>query len=396
MQIDETLQRYSLAEGRIGSNLHELENHSTYQILKTDTLRGSTGARIGPALLGADELWSLFGLFRDGLNNARTVRGASKRLSGAEREQLRELLTRPSIVVRTSQTPLEERDLLDDGHNETKMSFEQILARMRSLYVPLRDGVAKVDDVLRDILPRLDATHETLTRAEAEASALGVTEPDLRIARERLDEVRRLSIDDPLALGRDAGAELDRLATSAAQRVAQLRQGHDRLQSDLASMVGLIAEIRTLRARAAAAWTEVQAKIAAPTGLVRVPGPLAIDGPRGLAERATAISTGPASSWQAQRNALDSWLDSTRRLRDQLVRAEQANRAALNRRDELRGLLTAYEAKMTRRGRSGDQLLADIADEAANELYTAPTDLVRAEQLVRDLASALTQSKGAS
>lgn len=395
-QIDETLQRYSLAEGRIGANLHELEIHSTYQILKTDKLRGTTSARIGPALQAADELWSMFGLFRDALAKARKIRGTGNRLGGSERAQLTEMLTTPSVVVRTAPTPLGERDLLDDGHNETKMSFEQIMARMRALYVPLRDGVAKVDDVLRDILPRLDAAHETLSRADAEAAALGVVEPDLRAARDRLDEVRRLSIDDPLALGSNAGSQLDRMATSAAQRVAQLRQGHDRLHSDLASMEGLIAEIRTLRARAAAAWTETQKKIAAPTGLVRVPGPMAIDGPRGLSERAASISSGPSSSWQAQRESLDLWLDSTRRLRDQLVRAERANRSPLDRRDELRGLLSAYEAKIARLGRSDDQRLdnrlENIVDEAQSELFTAPTDLVRAEQLVRDLASAITSS----
>lgn len=390
-QIDEALQRYSAAEGRIAANLHELENLSTYQILTTDTLKGQTGAELGPALRSAGELWSVFSLFRDALASARKLRGTGNRVGGGEREQLGELLTKPTIVLSTSQTPLHERDLLDDGHNSTKVSMEELLSRMRKLYMPIRDGVAKVDERLRSVLPRLDSAAMTLTQLEADAESLGIVEPELRRARDHMDRVRRLSVDDPLALDPTAGSELDRMVSTAAGRLAQSRQGHDRLQSDRASIPALVAEIRTLRARADAAWADAQAKVVGAHGLVRVPNAQAIDGPRGLAERAASIND-PAvadASWQVQREMLDQWLKQTRRLHDQLTRAEQANRAPLTRRDELRGLLTAYRAKMAGQGRAEERVLGDLVDEAHNELFTAPTDLVRAEQLVRDLANAL-------
>jgi len=390
-QIDEALQRYSAAEGRIAANLHELENHSTYQILTTDTLKGQTGAELGKALGSATELWSVFTLFRDALASARKIRGTGNRVGGSEREELARLLTKPSIVLSTSQTPLHERDLLDDGHNSTKVSMEELLSRMRKLYMPIRDGVAKVDERLRSVLPRLDSAATTLGQLQAEADALGVTEPELRRARVSMERIRRLSIDDPLALATTAGSELDRMVSTAAGRLAQTRQGHDRLQSDLASIPALIAEVRTLRARAAAAWGDAQAKIVGAHGLVRVPNVQAIDGPGGLAERAANI-TDPAvanSAWQVRREVLDQWLNQARRLHDQLTRAEQANRAPLARRDELRGLLTAYRAKMARQGRAEERTLGDLVDEAHNELFTAPADLVRAEHLLRDLANAL-------
>jgi len=322
-------------------------------------------------------------------NSAR--RGTGNRIGGGEREQLAELLTKSSIVLTTSQTPLHERDLLDDGHNSTMVSLEELLSRMRKLYMPIRDGVAKVDERLRSVLPRLDSAATTLAQLDADATALGVVEPELTRAREHMERTRQLSIDDPLALKTKAGSELDRMVSSAAGRLAQIRQGHDQLQSDVASIPGLVAEVRTLRARAASAWSDAQAKVVGAHGLVRVPNVHAIDGPGGLAERAGAV-TDPAvksPSWQVQREVLDQWLRQARRLRDQLTRAEQANRAPLVRRDELRGLLAAYRAKMARQGRAEERMLGDLVDEAHNELFTAPTDLVRAEQLVRDLANTL-------
>jgi len=269
--------------------------------------------------------------------------------------------------------------------------MEELLSRMRKLYMPIRDGVAKVDDRLRSVLPRLDSAATTLAQLEADAEALGVVEPELSRARQHMERTRRLSIDDPLALKVGAGSELDRMVSTAAGRLAQIRQGHDQLQSDMASIPGLIAEVRTLRARAAAAWSDAQAKVVGAHGLVRVPNAKAIDGPGGLAERAGAV-TDPAvenPSWQVQREVLDQWLRQARRLHDQLTRAEKSNEAPLMRRDELRGLLAAYRAKMARQGRAEERTLGDLVAEAHNELFTAPTDLVRAEQLVRDLANTL-------
>ena len=90
-----------------------------------------------------------------------------------------------------------------------------------------------------------------------------------------------------------------------------------------------------------------------------------------------------------RRAGLDAWMRSARRFRDQLAQAEAANRAPLQERDELRGLLTAYRAKMAGVGKAEDQTASELADEAHNELYTRPTDLDRALRLLRELGAAV-------
>ncbi|MEE9416722.1 MAG: hypothetical protein V3V01_15665, partial [Acidimicrobiales bacterium] len=74
---------------------------------------------------------------------------------------------------------------------------------------------------------------------------------------------------------------------------------------------------------------------------------------------------------------------------EQLVRAYAANALPLRRRDEIRGLLSAYWAKAAAVGRAEDPLLSDLHDDAHNELFTSPTDVARAEMLVSGFGGAL-------
>lgn len=386
-QIDGLLQRYSAAESRIGANLQELDNHSTYQVLKTDVLRGRTAAKIGPAFAKADTLWKYYMLLQTTLTQCRTLRGAGK-LRGNEKSELVRILTTPSIILSTIEVPLEERGAFEAASSDERVTIEQLLTRMRTLYEPIRDGVAEAERIHRDVLPRLNAAETTLNGAKAAAAELGMVEPELTEAVRQLERLRTLSFDDPLAVDMGSADALERQVRLAAGRVASLKKGRDRLGGDLGAMAGLVAEIRTLRVRAESARHETLEKITSPTGLVRVPPEAAIDGPGGLQADSAAILDSNAP-WHRQRQELDAWLEKARRLRDQLRRAEQRNRRDLTRRDELRGLLRAYRAKMAGVGKAEDVVLREIADEAHNELFTSPTNLARAEKIVQDLGASL-------
>jgi len=89
---------------------------------------------------------------------------------------------------------------------------------------------------------------------------------------------------------------------------------------------------------------------------------------------------------------LDQWLELAEALVAQLAQAEKRNQAPLDRRNELRGLLSAYRAKAAAVGLIEQADLSDLADEAHNELFTAPTDLTRAESLVNQLGAAMQTS----
>jgi len=389
--LDALLQRYSAAESRIGANLHELDHHSTYQILRTGDLKGRTAAELGPALKKADGLWSDFGELQSILARARAVR-SDGRMRAQDRRDLKHLLTGPSILTTTDMVPLSQRGLTQAAESEQRLTVEQLLSRMRLAYLPIRDGIASVEDRLRNILPRLSAAETTIREVKKQADILGVREPELSEAERQLTRLRDWAMDDPMAIPQNAGDELERHVRLAAGRVAQTKKGHDQLHGDLGAMAGLVAEVRTLRARAAAAREEALETITSPTGLVQVPPAAAIDGPKGLAEASASVVEDSNQPWQVQRQQVDAWLLRARRLRDQLRRAEAVNRTALNKRDELRGLLTAYRAKMAGVGRAEDLVLSEITDEAHDELFTTPTDLARAEKLIGEIANSLSGS----
>ena len=98
------------------------------------------------------------------------------------------------------------------------------------------------------------------------------------------------------------------------------------------------------------------------------------------------------AQWTQQRAVLDSWLNKASRLEHQLVEAEARNRRPLDRRAELRGRLQAFQAKMAATGHAETPAAMSQADDAWAELYTAPTDLAKAEAAIAELAAELRKS----
>lgn len=386
--IDELLQRYSAAEHRIGANLHDLEMNSAYQILTTDRLSGITGRRLNPALSASPTLWEMFTELQATLDRARVLRGSGNRVKASIREELAQILKGPSVRLETTTTTFAERDLLSASSSDRRLSIEAMLSKMRLAYEPIRNGVAQVEDILRNLLPRIDAADTNLDRAEDQARELGVSPRDLHTARRRLADLRRRATSDPLSIPSNAGDEIERLVHDSATEIAAASRSRDQLQGDLSETTDLLNEIRDLRLRAERAGEEARAKIVNPMGLVRVPSADAIDGPNGLATRLAPI-VGSRAPWQELRQQIDDWTGRAKRLRDQLVRAEGANSRDLRRRSEMRGLLSAYRAKMAGLGYAQDLVLTEMADEAHNELFTAPVDLGRAEMILAELGRRL-------
>lgn len=387
-EIDGRLQRYTAAEHRIGANLHELEQHSVYQLLTTDALSGATAKALSRSQNADPNLWALFTLFSSALDNARRVRGTSSRLNSEERNELIQLLAGPSVVVQSEDIPLGQRGLTGDTTRVKKMTMEQLIDQMSQLYEPIRDVITHAEAVLRDVLPRLNSAEGTVNRLRTEAQALGVSTTELDQIDETIERVRELSLVDPLSIPSNARDTFDETIQAAAESIARARSSHDELATDIAAASTLLDECRQLIAQAVQSRAEALIKVSQPIGLRHAPSPAAIDGEKGIAS-----SLGPILSstkrWQEIRSDLDQWSATATRLRDQLLRVAQANAQPLIRRDELRGRLNAFRAKMAAIGRSEDRVLADLSAEAHNELYTSPTDLARAARLVAEFGERL-------
>lgn len=400
-QIDQLLDRYGEAERRIAANLLELEADPTYSLLMASGLTGVTKSRIGPQLSAAPFLWSWLHALSNALDDIRELRNAEGRMTTARRTELGRHLTGPSVLVRTEQAGLASRDLLGtESAPDASVTLDQLVAQMRKRYEPIRDAVAAVEAKWRDLQPRLDAADATLAELESEMQAMGVSNSRVNPLKSLVATIRSDLNTDPLGIGNGMGDDLDRQVAEQVHAVAELHRGSTGFDDDVTRARDLLNELRLVRARTAAAWSEATAKITVNSGLVRVPSSQAIDGPKGLTRRLEAFlevaeQSAPAPGtpeFRRRRTELDGWIDTAERFLAQLQRAEQANRSGLDRRQALRGLLSSYRAKAQATGRDAEAYFSDLADAAHNELFTSPTDLARAEEIVSEIGNSLRSS----
>jgi hypothetical protein len=165
---------------------------------------------------------------------------------------------------------------------------------------------------------------------------------------------------------------------AARRDLEELAGLRDNLSARLEEASGLWAELQRTVEVARDTHDEAQLKITSP---VIPPAPRLdpdfgrhLDRVRGLAAR---------SEWRAARRELGEWSRTGASLLANARRVATACRLPIDQRDELRGRLDAYRAKANRLGLLEDSRLCELYDRAHGELYSAPTNLTTAEELVR-------------
>lgn len=393
-EVSARLQHYRDVERQWSENLYELDEHATYRLLAAGEMAGKTGSESNVVMADAPMLWGWLGELRSALDEAESLNDDRGMFGPKNNDRVTTLLSGPAIELRRSEIPktaprhVLER-LIDSPVDAdiVLVTIDTLIALFRSVYEPVRAVVADVDAVWRDLMPRIDAGTVSIEKAEAISARLGMQLPEVRLARQRLDAVKSSVSDDPLSLAGNVGETLDKLVAEAARAAGNLDRAHGSVDSDAEATSAILADLRVLRARAAAAFSEAEAKISPTTPLVRVPSTAVIDGPNGLAHRAARIG-GDERPWQERREDLDRWHHSAQRLRAQLERALQVNTASIADRNEMRGLLKAYRAKASMMPGLPDEVL-ELGDEAHHELFTSPTDLAKARELIAAFSGAL-------
>ena len=237
--------------------------------------------------------------------------------------------------------------------------------------------------------PALRTAQEASAIVQAAGAAWAALTPRLAAAG---DAVATGGLDRPRAAYEQLAADLaaDPLSVDPA-RVDALERAVEDARRELADIAGLraeagarIAAARALMDRVEAAQRDgetahrlVLAKIAHP----EVPAPRrALSG---LALRLREIEAlVERAEWARVRDALAGWTgDATAELERALAVAA-ANRAPIERRNQLRGLLKAYQGKARSRRLLEDRETSELFRRAEHELYTAPADLRAAAELI--------------
>jgi len=342
--IDRTLADLHTGAGRLGDLLLELELDSDRKLLDGAKLQGATARRwsaVAGDLLAA---WESHAQLTATLERADALRGSRSRLRGELLDELEELLDgRPELLRSALRAAGEAQATVRDAGAAWETLTPRLAAAGHAIDADGLDGP-------RPAYERLDA--------DLAADPLSVDPAQVDVLEQAVEDARREL------------ADLAGLRREAAARIAAARALMDRVEA--AQRDGETAHRLVL------------AKIADPS----VPPPRRVlsDLAAGLGEIESLVEL---ARWREARDALAGWTGEATVELEHALAVAAANRAPIERRNQLRGMLKAYQGKARSLRALENGAITELFDRAEHELYTAPTDLVAATELITRYQEAL-------
>ena len=366
----------------IQTNLLELDGSFGKQMLAGAVLTGESKRRWEAAAADLAALWETFTTYAAVVDQAAGLLAGARRSSDRELAQITALLTGASVEV-TRSVPLARRDLTETGRS--RLSLAAAVREMRRSFDGVGDVVAGAESVWNETA---DGLSEIGAELDAAKKQLGDTGDDeaaaaLAAAGDELGRLRDLLNADPLALWQGGSVDTARLgrlrkqAAAAAARAAEIARVRADAQRRIAAAAAAVSAASAAFADAVAARDRAAARIAA----AELPPPPAEA--VGLDVRLAALDKLKAAGrWGRLAEELGT-IEAEATAAGQRCRdTQQAAAALLDRRNELRGLLDAYQIKAARLGAAEDSELSRLYDQAHELLWTAPCDLAAAAAAV--------------
>ncbi|HLK79057.1 MAG TPA: hypothetical protein VKU77_36100 [Streptosporangiaceae bacterium] len=367
----------------IQANLLELDGSFGKRLLEGATLSGETKRRWEASAASLANLWEIYSAYSAVIDRAADV--VSGHLGARELAAITNLLTGPSIQLAAGPAPLAGRDLADSGREE--LTVVAAVTRMRRAFGPITEVVSAAEQVVNEMTGRLDSLAAELNRVTPLAAALAdeALTGNLAAAESKLSRLRATLSSDPLSLWQNGPAPVDtsgadRLqerVTAAVTRVDELVRLRDDARQRITEVTTAAAAVRAAYEDATAAWQRAAAKISAEALPPRPPGVAELTAR--LADLDTLLAAG---RWTRLAAELDEVEHELAAASGNLRATERTVVDVLNRRDELRGLLGAYQAKAARLGAAEDPGLTERYNHARGLLWTAPCDLAAAADAV--------------
>jgi hypothetical protein len=279
---------------------------------------------------------------------------------------------------------------LDDG---TAVTLTDLLDDLRRDTTTVLMAAERIAAARRDTAPRLDAAAAVLARtAEVARDSDAEGDPALLAAEQLVESYRTLATTDPLSVNLTV---LDQAVERARTRVEEAVESRRSLSQRLLAARTLLDELAELVPEGRAALEETTRKVSDAPGLLQ---PLDWDqldgGPHGLTpwlERLEKLAH--QGQWQPLAEGLKGWESVARGWLQNAESIVVANRAPLEQRNELRGLLDAYASKATAIRTFEHPEVAHLYQQATDVLSSAPCPLGEAAELVRRYGQAVSQAR---
>jgi hypothetical protein len=374
----------------IQANLLDLDGSFGKRLLAGARLAGDTRRRWDAATAAMTTLWETFTAYSAVVDRAAEVLAGGK-LTGPKLDELNTLLNGTSVRLARASSAVARGDLT--GTADTQVTPAAAVGEMRRAFADVADVVATAESVWNGIADKLQQVAADLAgaRQRTEGIADDGLARALAEAETELGQLRDLLNSDPLALwlrspgnlgGRDGRVDDARLArlrqraAAAVARAGELAALRENADGRISAVAITVSAARNAWQDAMAARERAAARIAA----ALLPEPPEV---RGLADRLAALDTLKAAGrWPRLASELDLLEGQAAAVTKGCRDTERQANALIDRRDELRGLLDAYQARAGKLGAAEDSELDARYDRAHDLLWTAPCDLSAAADAV--------------
>ena len=375
----------------IQANLLDLDGSFGKRLLAGAALTGDTRVRWESASVELTRLWETYSAYAGVIDSAERLLARVRKASAPELAEITALMTGPSVQLARAPAPLASRDLT--APRQAQLTLTMAVREMKLAFARAAEVVTAAESVWNVLAAGLEEIGARLIRVRRDAGELvapggGATEGSapagaLLAAESELGRQRAALNADPLAFwhsGRVDASHLNLLRQEAGAAIAQVSE-LIRLRADaeqrIAAVAAAVAAAQGAARDAASARERAAEKIDA---AALPPAPADIPGLSGQLAGLEQLKA--AGRWGRLATELDAVGRQAATAQQRFRDSEQQSAGLLQRRDELRGLLGAYEAKAARLGAAGDRELIARHDQARDLLWTAPCDLAAAAEAV--------------
>jgi hypothetical protein len=361
-EIDRELASRAKEVASMSATLVELDNHAGLVHVRRYPPIGVTAQRWTAIEKSLAQLWDDLGRMTSILESAQTLRARRSKPDDDDRAELTRLLRERPLEVSRERIPLAQRQISGPGEAIEYVGFADTAERMRSAYPAVIEFLDAIDGINSLIAERLSPSQQRLDEAGAAGS-------------KEMAELLAVSATDPLSL-----AERD-----VEKRITAIADSIERQSNELAALAALQANWPDAIAKTAsqldalqdAAQRAAQMRTRAQEVVVSGPIPVHADAEPDLRAELRSITTPDPSALLSLQRRIEAAL---RVARDD----EELAQGLLDRRSELKGRLTVYEAKAARLGLGEDPDLLASSRIAAGLLSRRPCDLRAVTRAITD------------
>lgn len=388
-EIDQLLADWKFKLDVVGQNLIDLHGLSAYQRLcgvsgfpKVE-LTGVTLARVNPVLHVMNELFQNFDLLVQTIEKAVQLRSFIPRFLAPPQkiQEIEDLLTKPSIHLSIEKIPLAQRGLLSAAQSVNAITPQELLQLMTSSFQAAKDVVCAVDEVWSRLEPSLIDIDVETRQLQHLAESLNIDcSEEIAGLTKKLQQQRALIESDPLGVNEEflkliqpQIMKLKSMLDVARQQRESVRLGFITARSDLS-------KLHEIHHQAEVAYDESKMKVADHSKLHK---PLAFEEIQAMEAWLDRLEIKFNDGlFNPVRVGLENWTAKVNSYIAKEKNAYAANKAPIELRAELRGRLDALIAKALARGFVEDAILQELAQQAKQILFTRPTPLDQAAELV--------------